>query len=70
MQPNQIWQMDMTKLWAGPSVGWAYLVSVIDCCTRQIVGWDLSLRCRTQEAIAALERAVLERLAKVRAAPA
>lgn len=62
MEPNQIWQMDMTKLWAGPSAGWAYLVSVIDCCTRQIVGWDLSLRCRTKEAIAALERAVLERL--------
>jgi putative transposase len=63
MEPNQIWQTDMTKLWAGPSVGWAYLVSVIDCCTREIVGWDLSLRCRTDEAIAALERAVLERLA-------
>ena len=61
--PNQIWQMDMTKLWAGPSVGWAYLVSVIDCCTREIVGSDLSLRCRTDEAIVALERAVLERLA-------
>jgi len=32
-------------------VGWAYLVSVIDCCTREIVGWDLSLRCRTEEAL-------------------
>jgi putative transposase len=41
-------------------VGWAYLVSVIDCCTREIVGWDLSLRCRTEEALAALNRAVLE----------
>ena len=59
-EPNQLWQTDMTKVWAGASVGWAYLVSVIDCCTREIVGWDLSLRCRTQEAIAAVERAVLE----------
>jgi putative transposase len=58
--PNQVWQSDMTKVWAGANVGWAYLVSVIDCCTREIVGWDLSLRCRTQEAIAAVERAVLE----------
>ncbi len=41
-------------------MGWAYLVSVIDCCTREIVGWDLSLRCRTEEALAALNRAVLE----------
>jgi len=60
LHPNHVWQSDMTKVWAGPSVGWAYLVSVIDCCTREIVGWDLSLRCRTEEALAALNRAVLE----------
>ena len=61
-QPNQIWQSDMTKIWAGPAVGWAYLVSVIDCCTREIVGWHLSHRCRTEDALAAVEQAVLERL--------
>jgi putative transposase len=61
-EPNQIWQSDMTKIWAGPSVGWAYLVSVIDCCTREIVGWNLSRRCRTEDALAAVEQAVLERL--------
>ncbi len=60
--PNQIWQSDMTKIWAGPAVGWAYLVSVIDCCTREIVSWNLSHRCRTEEALAAVEQAVLERL--------
>ena len=42
-EPNQIWQTDMTKIWAGPSVGWAYLVCVIDCCTREIVGWNLRI---------------------------
>lgn len=61
-EPNQIWQSDMTKIWAGPAVGWAYLVSVIDCCTREIVGWHLSNRCRTADALAAVEQAVLERL--------
>jgi putative transposase len=61
-RPNQVWQADLTKLWAGSTVGWAYLVSVIDCCTREIVGWGLSNRCRTEEALAAVERAVLERL--------
>jgi putative transposase len=60
--PNQIWQSDMTKVWAGPTVGWAYLVSVIDCCTREIVGWNLSHRCRTEEALDAIEQAVLQRL--------
>jgi putative transposase len=58
--PNLVWQSDMTKLWAGPTVGWAYLVSVLDCCTREIVGWDLSLRCRSQDALAALHQAVLQ----------
>ena len=61
-RPNQVWQADLTKIWAGSTVGWAYLVSVIDCFTREIVGWDLSNRCRTEEALAAVERAVLERL--------
>lgn len=61
-QPNLVWQSDMTRVWAGPSTGWSYLVSVIDCCTREIVGWDLSLRCRTGEALSALEQAVLEHL--------
>jgi putative transposase len=60
--PNQIWQSDMTKVWAGPSAGWAYLVCVIDCCTREITGWNLSLRCRSEEAIDAVEQSVLARL--------
>lgn len=60
--PNQIWQSDMTKVWAGANVGWTYLVEVIDCYTREIVGWDLSRRCRTEEALAAVEQAVLNRL--------
>jgi len=46
----------------GPAVGWAYLVCVIDCCTREIVGWNLSHRCRTEDALAAVEQAVLARL--------
>jgi putative transposase len=61
-RPNEIWQADMTKVWAGPSLGWAYLVSVIDCCTREIVGWHLAQRCRTEDALAVVEQAVLERL--------
>jgi putative transposase len=57
-RPNEIWQSDMTKVWAGPAVGWAYLVCVIDCCTREIVGWHPSHRCRTEDALAAVEQAV------------
>ncbi len=59
---NQLWQSDMTKIRAGPAMGWAYLVSVIDCCTREIVGWNLSHRCRTEDALAPVEQAVLDQL--------
>ena len=58
--PDLPTQSATSQIWARPTVGWAYLVSVIDCCTREIVGWDLSLRCRTEEALAALNRTVLE----------
>jgi putative transposase len=68
LEPNQIWQTDMTKIWACPAVGWGYLVCVIDCCTREIVGWNLSHRCRTEGALAAVEQAVLARLSEGRRA--
>jgi hypothetical protein len=34
------------------------------CCTREITGWNLSLRCRSEEAIDAVEQSVLARLPK------
>ena len=37
-------------------------MSVVDCCTREILGWNLSDRCRTEDALAAVEQAELERL--------
>ena len=37
-------------------------MSVIDCCTREILSWNLSHRCRTEEALEAVEQAVLARL--------
>jgi hypothetical protein len=35
---------------------------VIDCCKREIVGWNLSHRCRTEEGLAAVEQAVLDQM--------
>jgi putative transposase len=37
------------------------LQAAIDCCTREIVGWSLELRCRTQEATALVEQATIAR---------
>jgi putative transposase len=39
--------------------GWCYLNAIIDCCTREIVGWSLELRCRAAEAIAVVARAAV-----------
>ena len=44
----------MTSIWVAEH-GWSYLNAIIDCCTREIVGWELSLRCRAVEAIAVVE---------------
>jgi putative transposase len=49
----------MTSVWVAEH-GWVYLNAIIDCCTREIVGWQLSLRCRAVEAIAVIETAVRE----------
>jgi putative transposase len=55
-RPRQLWQIDMTSIWVAEH-GWAYLNAIVDCCTREIVGWELSLRCRADEAIAVVDRA-------------
>ena len=51
-RPRQLWQLDMTSVWVAEH-GWTYLMAIIDCCTRAIVAWQLELRCRADEAIAA-----------------
>jgi putative transposase len=55
-RPRQLWQLDMTSVWVAEH-GWTYLMAIIDCCTREIVAWQLELRCRADEAIALVEQA-------------
>jgi putative transposase len=55
-RPRQLWQLDLTSVWVGEH-GWCYLMAMIDCCTREIVAWQLELRCRADEAIALIEHA-------------
>jgi putative transposase len=55
-RPRQLWQLDMTSVWVAEH-GWTYLMAIVDCCTREIVGWSLELRCRDDEAIALVEQA-------------
>ncbi len=53
-RPRQLWQLDLTSVWVAEH-GWTYLMAMIDCCTREIVAWQLELRCRADEAIALIE---------------
>jgi putative transposase len=59
-RPDQLWHLDMTSVWVAEH-GWCYLNAAIDCCTREITGWALDVRCRTPEAIAVIEAAAAER---------
>jgi putative transposase len=58
-RPGQLWHLDMTSIWVAEH-GWVYLNAIIDCCTREIVGWDLTLRCRANEVIAVIQAAIAE----------
>lgn len=55
-RPDQLWHLDMSSIWVAEH-GWCYLNAAIDCCTREIVGWSLELRCRADESIALIEQA-------------
>jgi putative transposase len=59
-RPDQLWHLDLSSIWVAEH-GWCYLQAAIDCCTREIVGWSLELRCRTQEATALVEQATSAR---------
>ncbi len=55
--PNQSWQIDMTSFQLS-SCATLFLVAVIDCFTRQILGWTLSRRCRASEWTSAVRMAL------------
>lgn len=59
-RPDELWHLDMTSVWVAEH-GWCYLNAVIDCCTREITGWALDIRCRASEAQAVIDQAVTER---------
>jgi hypothetical protein len=61
LQRHQLWHLDMTSVWVAEH-GWTYLNAAVDCCTRELVGWSLELRCRTGEAIDLVDHAVVLRL--------
>jgi putative transposase len=59
-RPDELWHLDMTSVWVA-ELGWTYLNAAIDCCTREITGWALDVRCRAPEATAVIDRAAIQR---------
>lgn len=58
---TQVWGTDMTKFYVD-TVGWLYFVVVLDWFTKKIVGWDLSLRSKSEQWMDALNQAVEKEL--------
>lgn len=58
-QPNKVWVGDITYIWTGE--GWLYLATVIDLCSRRVVGFSLSNRMTTDLVNNALMAAILSR---------
>ena len=57
--PDQAWVADITYIATGE--GWLYLATVIDLCSRKVVGWAADDHLRAELACHALEMAVLHR---------
>jgi len=55
--PNEAWQIDMTSLQMSDMTP-LFLIVVIDCYSRQVMGWALDRRCRASEWIAAVRMAL------------
>ncbi|MFC0383701.1 IS3 family transposase [Chromohalobacter israelensis] len=60
-RPDERWATDLTNVWCGKDRR-ASLAVIIDCCTREILGWRLSDNGSTKTAEAALEEALIYRL--------
>lgn len=58
--PNERWSTDLARVWTGKD-GWASLALVIDCHTRELLGWHLSRSGKATTASAALEHALIAR---------
>ncbi len=59
-RPNERWSTDLCRVWAGKD-GWATLALVMDCHTRELLGWHLSRSGKATTAVSALEHALIAR---------
>ena len=58
--PDERWSTDLCRVWGGRD-GWLTLALVMDCCTRELLGWQLSRSGKATTAASALEQALIAR---------
>jgi putative transposase len=58
--PNERWSTDLCRIWAGKD-RWATLALVMDCHTRELLGWHLSKSGKASTPVAAPEHALIAR---------
>ena len=56
---DELWIGDATCIWTDE--GWCYLATVVDACSRRLLGWSLTGHLRTQLCLDALAAAVAAR---------
>ena len=59
-QLNERWATDLCRVWVGRD-GWATLALVIDCFSRESLGWHVSRSGKSRTAESALEQALIAR---------
>lgn len=67
--PNERWATDLCRVWTGRD-GWAVLALVMDCHSRELLGWHLSRSGKSKTAEAALEQALIARYGTLGRVPA
>ena len=67
--PNERWATDLCRIWTGRD-HWTTLALVIDCHTRELLGWHLSQSGKAKTAESALEQALIARYGTLDRVPA
>jgi putative transposase len=68
-RPDEHWATNLCRVWGGRD-GWLSLALVVDCHTRQLVGWHLSRSGKASTAAAAQEQALITRFGILGRVPA
>jgi len=68
-RPDERWATDLCRVWGGRD-GWLSLALVMDCHTRELLGWHLSKSGKATTAEAALEQALITRYGTLGRVPA